>query len=63
MCIRDSVERVSKSQLQSLVVTNSIAPTPDVAACKQIRTIDIAPLLGEAVRRITNEESVSSLFD
>mgnify|MGYP003770536937 CR=1 FL=1 len=58
-----AVERVSKSQLQSLVVTNSIAPTPDVAACKQIRAIDIAPLLAEAVRRITNEESVSSLFD
>ncbi len=58
-----AVERVSKSQLQSLVVTNSIAPTPDVAACKQIRAIDIAPLLGEAMRRITNEESVSSLFD
>jgi len=58
-----AVERVSKSMLQSLVVTNSIEPTPDVKACKQIRIIDIAPLLGEAMRRITNEESVSSLFD
>ena len=58
-----AVERVSKSQLQSLVVTNSIAPTPDMQACKQIRIIDIAPLLAEAMRRITNEESVSSLFD
>jgi ribose-phosphate pyrophosphokinase len=58
-----AVERVSKSQLQSLVVTNSIAPTPDVLGCSQIRLIDIAPLLGEAIRRITNEESVSSLFD
>ncbi|MCC6921225.1 MAG: ribose-phosphate pyrophosphokinase [Alphaproteobacteria bacterium] len=58
-----AVERVSKSMLQSLVVTNSIEPTPDVKACKQIRIIDIAGLLGEAMRRITNEESVSSLFD
>jgi ribose-phosphate pyrophosphokinase len=58
-----AVERVSRSQLQSLVVTNSIEPTPDMRACKQIRIIDIAPLLAEAMRRITNEESVSSLFD
>ncbi len=58
-----AVERVSRSQLESLVVTNSIAPTPDVKACARIRIIDIAALLGEAIRRITNEESVSSLFD
>ena len=58
-----AVERVSKSQLESLVVTNTIGVTPDVEACDRIRTLDIAPLLAEAMRRITNEESVSSLFD
>ena len=58
-----AVERVSKSALESLVVTNSIAPTADMTACAKIRILDIAPLLGEAMRRITNEESVSSLFD
>ena len=58
-----AVERVSKSALESLVVTNSIAPTPDMISCAKIRILDIAPLLGEAMRRITNEESVSSLFD
>jgi ribose-phosphate pyrophosphokinase len=46
-----------------MVVTDSIAPTPAQIACANIRTISIAPLLGEAMRRINNEASVSSLFD
>ena len=58
-----AVERIQKSKLKSMVVTDSIAPTPAQAACPNIRTISIAPLLGEAMRRINNEASVSSLFD
>ena len=46
-----------------MVVTDSIAVTADVRDCPNIRTISIAPLLGEAMRRINNEASVSSLFD
>ena len=46
-----------------MVVTDSIAPTAAQTACPNIRTISIAPLIGEAMRRINNEASVSSLFD
>ncbi|HWC63655.1 MAG TPA: ribose-phosphate pyrophosphokinase [Rhizomicrobium sp.] len=58
-----AVARIKASKLKSLVVTDSIAVTEDVRACHNIRTISIAPLLGEAMRRINNEASVSSLFD
>jgi ribose-phosphate pyrophosphokinase len=58
-----AVERIQNSQLKSMVVTDSIAPTPEMLACPNIRIISIAPLLGEAMRRINNEASVSSLFD
>ena len=58
-----AVARIKASKLKSMVVTDSIAATADVQACPNIRTISIAPLLGEAMRRINNEASVSSLFD
>jgi ribose-phosphate pyrophosphokinase len=55
--------RIQASQLKSVVVTDSIAATEEVRKCPSIRRISIAPLIGEALRRINNEESVSSLFD
>jgi len=58
-----AVARIQSSQLKSLVITDSIAATEDVRKCTNIRRISIAPLIGEAMRRISNEESVSSLFD
>jgi ribose-phosphate pyrophosphokinase len=58
-----AVERIKASKLKSMVITDSIAATADVRGCPNIRTISIAPLLGEAMRRINNEASVSSLFD
>ncbi len=58
-----AVARIKGSKLKSLVVTDSIAATDEVAKCSNIRRISIAPLIGEAMRRINNEESVSSLFD
>jgi len=57
-----AVERIEASPMASLVVTDSIAATPAVAACKKIQPITIAPLLAEAVVRISQERSVSSLF-
>jgi ribose-phosphate pyrophosphokinase len=45
------------------VITDSIAATDEIAKSANIRRISIAPLIGEAMRRINNEESVSSLFD
>jgi ribose-phosphate pyrophosphokinase len=58
-----AVARIQSSALKSMVVTDSIQATDDVRKCPNIRRISIAPLIGEALRRINNEESVSSLFD
>ena len=58
-----ALERVEKSALKSLVVTDSIAPTDAGKKCKNLRILSIAPLLAEAVLRISEESSVSSLFD
>ena len=58
-----AVARIRDSKLKSMVITDSIAATEDVTNCANIRRISIAPLLGEAIERISNEKSVSSLFD
>jgi ribose-phosphate pyrophosphokinase len=58
-----AIERVGNSALTSLVITDSIGVTDAVKAARNIRVISIAPLLAEAIRRISEESSVSSLFD
>jgi ribose-phosphate pyrophosphokinase len=58
-----AVARIRDSKLKSLVTSDSIAATDEVGKCANIRRISIAPLLGEAIDRIANEKSVSSLFD
>jgi ribose-phosphate pyrophosphokinase len=58
-----AVERVTGSALTELVTTDSIEATDTVAACAKIRQVTCANLIGEAIRRIANEESVSKLFD
>jgi ribose-phosphate pyrophosphokinase len=58
-----AIERVEASALTSLVITDSIAATAAVKSAKNIRVMSIAPLLAEAIRRISEESSVSSLFD
>lgn len=58
-----AIERVQKSALTSLVVTDSIALTDAAKQCRNIRIVTIAPLLAEGIRRISEESSVSSLFD
>jgi ribose-phosphate pyrophosphokinase len=58
-----AVARVEKSALTELVITDSILPTEETRASARIRVLTIAPLLGEAVKRIADESSVSSLFD
>ena len=57
-----AVERIAKSRLDSLVITDSINPTKAVQSAKNIRVLSIAPLIGEAIKRTANEESVSGLF-
>jgi ribose-phosphate pyrophosphokinase len=58
-----AVARVTASQLRELVITDSIQPTEAVRAAPNIRVTPIASLMAEAISRIANEHSVSSLFD
>ncbi|MCY4031198.1 MAG: ribose-phosphate pyrophosphokinase [Hyphomicrobiales bacterium] len=58
-----AVARVSESPLSELVITNSIRATDEMKNSSSIRVLDIAPLMGEAIRRISFSHSVSSLFD
>ena len=55
--------RIAGSKLKELVITDSILPTEAVNKTANIRTLSIAPLIGEAISRTASEESVSSLFD
>jgi ribose-phosphate pyrophosphokinase len=58
-----AVERVVASPIEMLVITDSILATEAVRAAPNIRQLTIAPLMGEAIRRISEERSVSSLFN
>src|ERR1700751_5717062 len=58
-----AVTRITASRLKELVITDSILPTEAVRNAKNIRTLSIATLIGEAIDRPVSEESVSSLFD
>ncbi len=58
-----AVQRVEKSELLELVITDSIAAYDAAAASEKLRILTVAPLLAEAIRRIADETSVSSLFD
>ncbi len=58
-----AVKRVTDGPLKELVITDSIEQPFEVSTCAKIRTVPVAPLIGEAIRRIANEESVSKLFD
>ena len=59
----EAVERVSSSQLETLVVTDSIQSTDAVRDADNIRVLTIATLMAESILRISSETSVSSLFD
>ena len=58
-----AVSNISNSPLTSLVTTNSIKATEAVRISSNIRQISIAPIIGEAIRRVHMEQSVSSLFE
>ncbi len=57
-----AIERISNSELDELVVTDTISLREDAQACSRIRVLSIAGLLAETMRRISAEDSVSSLF-
>ena len=58
----EAVKRVTDSPLESLVITDTIAPTQAVLDAKNIRILSVAELVGESILRISEERSVTSLF-
>ena len=57
-----AVGRIAESALDEIVVTDTIPLSEDARACKKIRQLSTAELLAETMRRISYEESVSSLY-
>jgi len=57
-----AVERIAESDMDELVVTDTIPLSKTAQACKKIRVLSVAGLLAETILRISNEDSVSSLF-
>jgi ribose-phosphate pyrophosphokinase len=58
----NAAERIEKSALDEVVVTNTIPLSAATAQCKKIRQLSAAEILAETIRRISTEDSVSSLF-
>lgn len=58
-----AVQRIAASPIESMTITDSIMATPEVCRAANVRQFSIAPILAEAMRRISDESSVSSLFD
>ena len=64
-CVGDAalaIDRIATSQLDEVVVTNTIPLSADAHQCKKIRQLSVSFLFAETIRRITDGESVTSLF-
>ena len=57
-----AIERIDNSPIDKMIITDSILARNDVKESSKIEQISIAPLIGEAIGRITENKSVSSLF-
>ncbi len=57
-----AIKRIADSRLSELVITDTVPLRPEAKDCEKLRVVSVARLLAEAIRRINNEESVSSLF-
>jgi ribose-phosphate pyrophosphokinase len=58
----NAIANITASVLDELVVTDTIPLSPEAKRCTRIRQLSSAPLLAEAVRRVSNEESISAMF-
>ena len=58
-----AAENIMGSKIDEIVVTDSIPLTDAIKATKKVRSLSLAPMLAEAIRRINNEESISAMFD
>jgi ribose-phosphate pyrophosphokinase len=57
-----ALDRIRKSTIKELIITDSIPPRPDVQASPKVRVLSVARLLTEAIKRIHEGDSLSSLF-
>ena len=60
--VRRAVARIAASDMEEMVVTDTIPLSEEARACPRIRQLSCAQLIAETITRISNEESVSSLF-
>jgi ribose-phosphate pyrophosphokinase len=58
----NAIEKIQQSELEEVIITDTIAPSEQYAACSKIKVISISDLLGEAIKRISIGESISTLF-
>ena len=58
----EAVKKIEKSQIKKLITTDSIDNTKKIKNSKKIEIISLAPIISEAMKRIANSTSVSSLF-
>jgi ribose-phosphate pyrophosphokinase len=58
-----AISNIENSSIDSLVVTDTIPLNSEAADCKKIRQLSMARLLAESIRRVSNEESISAMFD
>ena len=59
----DAINKIKKSKIKKLIITDSIDNTKRVKNINKIQVLSIAPLMAEAIKRISNSTSVSSLFN
>ena len=59
----NAIKNIEGSELDEIVVTDTIPLRANAQACDKIRQVSIAPMLAESLRRINNEESISAMFD
>ncbi|KXO11898.1 Ribose-phosphate pyrophosphokinase [Moritella sp. JT01] len=59
----NAVENLRNSCIDEIVVTDSIPLSPEVAAMANVRVLSLSPMLAEAIRRVSNEESISAMFN
>ncbi|AOE50525.1 ribose-phosphate pyrophosphokinase [Kangiella sediminilitoris] len=57
-----AIDNLNNSALDALVITNTIPLSEEAKSCERIETLDLAPLLGESIRRVNTEESISTMF-
>lgn len=59
----NAADNIAKSELDELVVTDTIPLSPAIKKCAKVRQLSMARLLAESIRRVSNEESISAMFD